>query len=279
MKRILITGANSYIGESVKDYLMVAPKDYEVEIKDTIGWEPKPSDFCGFDVVFNVAGIAHIKETERNRHLYYDINRDLAIKIATNAKVAGIKQFILLSTMSVYGLIVGKIDKKMPVNPVNAYGKSKAEADEAIEKLADKNFKFACLRPPMVYGKGCKGNYQKLRKFALKTLIFPNYKNQRSMIYIGNLCEFVKKCIDFEKEGLFFPQNGEYTITSNMVKKIAECHGNKIRLTSVFNGIIKYSPMNIMNKVFGDLVYEKVDMVDKYDFCESIRITEESYNE
>ena len=274
MKRILITGAKSYIGESVRDYLMADPEKYQVEIKDTMRWEPQISDFESFDVVFNVAGIAHIKETAENRHLYYDVDRDLVIRIAESAKAAGVKQFILLSTMSVYGLTVGRIEKTTPTNPVNAYGKSKVEADEAIEKMTDDSFKFACLRPPMVYGKGCKGNYQSLRKFALKSPVFPNYNNQRSMIYIGNLCEFVKQVIDVECGGLFFPQNKEYTRTSDMVREIAKLHGKMIKLTKVFNWAINICEADVIKKVFGDLVYEKVDTVGKYGLDESILITE-----
>jgi len=275
MKRILITGANSYIGEAVRDYLIASPTKYQVKIMDTIGWEPKVSDFIGYDVVFNVAGIAHIKETKKNSHLYYDINRDLVIKIAEAAKESGVKQFILLSTMSVYGLTEGYIKKDTPTNPVNAYGKSKVEADETIKELEDQNFKFACLRPPMVYGKGCKGNYQSLRKFAIKSPIFPDYPNKRSMIYIGNLCEFVKRCIDEEKSGLFFPQNSENVNTSLMVKEIANTHQKKIRLTKIFNGAIKVFSLKIVKKVFGDLTYEPVDRVEEYGFAQSIKLTEE----
>lgn len=275
MKHVLITGAKSYIGESVRDYLIADLEKYDVQIKDTMGWVPQTSDFKGFDVVFNVAGIAHIKETAENRHLYYDVNRDLVIKIAENAKAAGVKQFILLSTMSVYGLTEGKIEKSTPTNPVNAYGKSKVEADDEIQKLSDDSFRFACLRPPMVYGKGCKGNYQSLRKFALKSPVFPKIDNKRSMIYIGNLCEFVKECIDFERSGLFFPQNADYTRTSDMVREIAEVHGKKIRLTKIFNWAVKIAPLNVVKKVFGDLVYEKVDTVGKYGLSESIRLTED----
>ena len=274
MKRILITGAKSYIGESVKNYLMVNPELYKVEVKDTIGWEPEANDFIGFDVVFNVAGIAHIKETDENRHLYYDINRDLAIKIAENAKKAGVRQFVLLSTMSVYGMTVGKIYKTSPTNPVNAYGKSKVEADEAIEQMVDDNFKFACLRPPMVYGKNCKGNYQKLRQFALKSPIFPDYKNERSMVYIGNLCSFVKEVIDQEMSGLFFPQNAEHVRTSDMVKLISACHGKKIWLIKAFNWIINIANFSVIKKVFGSLTYESVDMVNTFDWETTIKLTE-----
>ena len=274
MKRVLITGAKSYIGESVKDYLLESPGKYIVDVKDTLGWEPVPSDFDGYDVVFNVAGIAHIKETPENRHLYYDINQKLVTKIASAAKAGGIHQFILLSTMSVYGRTIGHIKKNTPTNPVNAYGESKVNADIAIRKMEDSTFRFACLRPPMVYGKGCKGNYQLLRKFALNSPVFPKYDNQRSMIYIGNLCEFVKGCIDEKKRGLFFPQNAEYTNTSEMVKQIAEEHGKRIRLTKAFNWAIKICGVIVVKKVFGSLTYESVDTVSKYGLRESIRLTE-----
>ena len=275
MKNVLITGIGSYIGEKTREYLQKYPERYTVKMLDTVGWEPQRENFVGFDVVFNVAGIAHIKETNQNRHIYYDINRDLVIKIANKAKEAGVKQFILLSTMSVYGLTVGKITKKTSVRPNSAYGKSKAEADEVIIKLQDENFRFCCLRPPMVYGKGCKGNYQSLRSFALKSPIFPDYNNQRSMIYVENLCEFVKETIDFEKSGLFFPQNAEYVKTSEMVRLIAEMHGKKVRLTKVFNWAIKVFPARVMKKVFGNLTYELVDTVDHYGLRESIRLTED----
>lgn len=274
MKKILITGANSYIGDSVKEYLIQEPENYSVDIKDTINWTPKSSDFIGYDVVFNVAGIAHIKETSKNRHLYYEVNRNLVIKIAKAAKKAGVQQFILLSTMSVYGLTVGHIKKDTPVHPTNAYGKSKAQADMIIKKLEDDSFRFACLRPPMVYGKGCKGNYQGLRMFAIKSPIFPNYANERSMIYIGNLCEFIKNIIEQNSRGIFFPQNENYVCSSKMVELIAKSNDRHIYLTGLFNWAIKILKLNMINKVFGSLTYEPVDLVSKYGFDESIRLTE-----
>lgn len=273
-KKILITGAESYIGDSVKRYLEKEPKCYSVDVLNTLGIYPTPNMFVGYDVVFNVAGIAHKKETNENRFLFYEINRDMVISIARAAKVAGVSQFILLSSMSVYGINNGKIEKKTVPFPNSAYGESKLAADEAVEQLSDRNFKVAVLRPPMVYGEGCKGNYQILRNFVLKSHIFPSYKNQRSMIYIGNLCEFVKRTIDQEKEGLFFPQDREYVNTTEMVKKIADNNGRKILFTNLFNPLLKILPLNIVKKVFGSLYYEKVDTVGKYDFEKSMEETE-----
>jgi len=274
MKKILITGANSYIGDSVKEYLLKWQDDYIVDVKDTIGWEPVLSDFSGYDVVFNVAGIAHIKETKKNRHLYYEINRDLVVKIAKTAKEAGVGQFILLSTMSVYGMTTGYITKQTKVNPKSAYGKSKAEADEIIKNISDDSFKFVCLRPPMVYGKGCKGNYQRLRKVALRSPVFPKYANERSMIYIDNLSEFIKLCIDRKNSGVFFPQNSEYVNTSELVQLIAEENKKKIKLVKHLDWLIKIIPGSMKKKIFGDLIYESVDRINCVSFRNSIVFTE-----
>ncbi len=274
MKKILITGKNSYIGESVRSYLLQDPDKFVVDVKATVGWEPKPEEFSPYDVVFNVAGIAHIKETKENRQNYYAINRDLAVKIANAAKAAGVKQYILLSSMSVYGLTVGHITKNTVPRPVNAYGDSKLQADQAIAQLVDNSFKFACLRPSMVYGKGCKGNYQWLRRLSLSSPFFPEYMNQRSMIYIGNLCEFVKQVIDEEKEGIFFPQNEEYVATYEMAKAIAALHGKPLKLTKLFNWAIGITPLGVLKKAFGNLTYEAVDLVSKYGFHESMALTE-----
>lgn len=275
MKHILIAGTQSYIGGSFKEYLSRFPDRYSVSEIDARGLKPEPEQFEGIDAVFCVAGIAHIKETSENRHLYYEVNRDLVVEIAKAAKTAGVRQFVLLSSMSVYGLTTGHIRKDTRPEPNTAYGQSKLQADEQIRELEGPEFVFTCLRPPMVYGKNCRGNYQSLRKFALKSPVFPAYQNRRSMIYIGNLCEFIKQCIDYERGGLFFPQNAEYTDSSRMVRMIAEQHGKKIKMVKVFNWAIRMAPLNVVRKVFGNLTYEPVDTVDKYDFYETIRLTEQ----
>lgn len=257
MKRILITGANSYIGTSFEKYVKQWPKEYTVDTIDMIKGTWKEKSFSGYDVVFHVAGIAHIKETKKNAPLYYKVNRDLTYEVAKKAKKEGIKQFVFLSSMSVYGIETGVITRETIPVPKSNYGKSKLQAEKLIVPLESSTFKISILRPPMIYGPGCKGNYVRLEKFALKSPIFPNIKNKRSMIYIDNLCEFVKQIIDECSTGLFFPQNEDYICTSEMVKEIAEVHGKKIYMTKLFNPILKMLNISIINKVFGNLVYEK----------------------
>lgn len=274
MKKILITGADSYIGTSFEKYMAQFGNEYQIDTVDMIGNAWREKDFSGYDAVFHVAGIVHQKETLENAHLYYEVNRNLTVETAKKAKREGVKQFILLSSMNVYGLETGVITKSSVPNPKSHYGKSKLQADERIEKLDSDAFKVAILRPPMVYGKGCKGNYQRLRSFALKSPVFPDYPNQRSMLYIDNLCEFVKNVVDEVKHGLFFPQNEEYVNTSKMVKEIAAENGRNIHFTKIFNPIIKIMPLGIVKKVFGDLIYDDNDTINLFDNRLSIVYTE-----
>jgi UDP-glucose 4-epimerase len=279
IKNILITGKNSYIGTSLENWLLREPNKYKVDTVDMKDGSWKEKDFSSYDVVFHVAGIAHIKETSDNQDLYYKVNRDLAYETAQKAKQDGVEQFIFLSSMSVYGIENGVINRDTLLKPNSAYGKSKIEAEELINELQDDSFTVATLRPPMVYGKGCKGNYPRLVGLALKTPIFPKVDNKRSMIYIDNLSEFVKQLIDNRSGGLIFPQNAEYVNTSEMVRLIAEVHGKRVVMTKLFNPLLRLLNVSTVNKVFGDLVYDMSmsDYISNYaiiDFNNSIVKTE-----
>lgn len=284
MKKILITGSNSYIGNSLESWLAKYSDDYSIDaisVRDT-SWKCK--DFSEYDVLFHVAGIAHVSSDPNMEEHYYKVNRDLSIETADKAKSEGIKQFIFMSSIIVYGDSSSNkrvVDRHTEPKPSNFYGNSKLQAEEGIKHLESDNFNVVILRPPMIYGKGSKGNYPKLAKAAQKLLVFPDIDNQRSMLHIDNLSEFIRLMIVNEESGLFFPQNSEYVNTSQMVKMIAEAHGKKIRLVKLFNPILKLmiGKTSVINKVFGNLVYDKE--MSKYkesyrvrDFRESIIFTE-----
>ena len=264
MKNILITGKNSYIGTSLENWLLKEPNKYKVEtitVKDE-SWMEK--DFSQYDVIFHVAAVVHQKEYSKLKELYFSVNRDLPIEVAKKAKEAGVSQFIFMSTMAVYGE-EGKIghdvviNSNTPVNPNTFYGVSKIEAETEIDKLNNDNFRVAILRPPMVYGPNCPGNYTRLEKLAIKSPVFPYIDNKRSMLHIDKLCHSVKEYIDEEARGLFFPQDDQYVNTSLMVKELAEKNGKSIYLSKVAGIAIKLigKRVNLINKVFGNLVYEK----------------------
>src|SRR5690606_5157582 len=229
-------------------------------------------------------GIAHVSTDPKMEELYYKVNRDLTIEVAKKAKSDEVKQFIFLSSIIVYGEVKennGIITRDTIPNPSNFYGKSKLEAEKGIESLESEHFKVAIIRPPMIYGKGSKGNYPKLAKLARITPIFPDYDNKRSMIHIDNLTEFIRLIIDNEDSGLFFPQNAEYVKTSEMVRVISEVYNKKVFLVKWFNPIIRImkNRLELVNKMFGDLAYDKSLSHYKYnywirDFKSSIKATE-----
>lgn len=286
MKRILITGKNSYVGNSFEKWLEKFPEKYMIEKISLRDESWRKQDLSIYDVILHVAGIAHITETKENENLYYTVNSDLAYEVAKKAKDDGTKHFIFLSSMSVYGIDTGVIDHDTIPKPNSSYGKSKFQAEVLIGSLGNDSFKIAILRPPMIYGKGCKGNYPRLAKLAAKTPMFPNIDNKRSMIYIDNLSEFIRNIIDNYEKGIFYPQNKEYVNTSNLVWEISQALGKNIRLTKVFNLLINNLNHTTINKVFGELIYEKkISNFEKdyniIGFKESIHLTErgEKYND
>jgi UDP-glucose 4-epimerase len=264
VKKILITGENSYIGNNVESWLNNFNNEYIINTLNMQDSNWHDHDFSSYDVVFHVAGIAHVSKDPKLKDLYYEVNRDLTIKTAQKAKNDGVNQFVFMSSIIVYGNsgVMGKekvITKKTKAKPVDFYGDSKLQAEEGIMKLNCDKFKVAILRPPMIYGRSAKGNYKRLSKLAKITPLFPDINNKRSMLYIDNLSEFIRLLIDKEESGVFYPQNKNYVNTSNMVKLISEANNSPIHLTSIFNPVLKVlsSKVNIINKVFGNLVYEK----------------------
>ena len=269
MKKILITGKDSYIGTSFKNWLSKEPARYEVDtldMKDPV-WQGQ--DFSQYDIVFHVAGIAHVSSAPHMEELYYKVNRDLAIETAKKAKAQGVKQFIFMSSIIVYGEASSSkrvIDRNTVPKPSSFYGLSKLQAEEGLRSLKSESFKIVVLRPPMIYGKGSKGNYAKLAAFAKRAPLFPDFDNMRSMLHIDNLCELLRALVDNEEAGLFFPQNSEYVKTSDMVRLIAEVHGRDIRTTRTFNPLIGLMRgIGLVSKVFGNLVYDQA--MSSYDRC------------
>ncbi|WP_096437468.1 NAD-dependent epimerase/dehydratase family protein [Alteribacter populi] len=257
MKKVLVTGVNSYIGTSFKKWVSQYPDKYIVESISLRDERWKGHSFKGYDVVFHTAAIVHVKENETDH--YYKVNRDLTLELAKKAKKEGVKQFIFLSTMGVYGTETGHITNSTIPVPKTPYAKSKYEAEQLLEKLGDQGFLIAILRPPIVYGRNCPGNYTRLATLALKAPFFPNIDNERSMIYIDNLSEFIRVLIDHQVGGLYFPQNKDYVNTTELVKAIAEAHGKTLKVTSIFNWAVSkgLKQSETFRKVFGSFVYDK----------------------
>lgn len=268
MKKILITGANSYIGTSFEKYINDNyANQYQVDTIDMIDGSWREKSFKEYDVVYHVAGIAHSdsgKISPEKEKLYRSVNTDLTIETAKKAKADGVKQFIFMSSAIVYGESseIGKkklITKDTVPGPANCYGDSKLQAELGILPLQDNKFKVCVLRPPMIYGKNSKGNFPQLEKYAKKLKFFPYVKNERSMLYVGNLVEFVRLMIENEEQGIFWPQNAEYSNTSELVKMICLANKRKIILVKGFAWLLRLFGLftNKISKAFGNLTYEQ----------------------
>ena len=279
MKKVLITGANSYIGKSFENYVHEHyASELSIDTIDMIDGSWRAKDFSPCDIVYHVAGIAHAdvgKVDEATKAKYYAINTDLAIETCKKAKADGVDQFVFMSSAIVYGDSAGyrqskRIDAHTEPSPANFYGDSKWQADKGVRELTDENFIVTVLRPPMIYGKGSKGNYPTLSRMAKKFPIFPDVDNERSMLYIENLCEFLCQVMIRGEGGIFWPQNAEYSRTSDLVRMIAEVSGHKINVSKAWNWVVGLAskipgkPAGLANKAFGNLSYEK--SMSQYDF-------------
>ncbi len=297
MKKILITGQNSYIGNAVYEYLKTFVEAEAVALGTVVEAESggpetsvgedggkyqvhkislrdeawKNADFSAYDTILHVAGKAHVDVagvSEAVKQQYYEVNGKLPALVAEKAKAEGVTQFIYLSSVIIYGdsADVGKekhITADTTPAPTSFYGDSKLQGENGVKSLNDAGFRVAIVRLPMVYGKGSKGNYPLLEKIAGKTPVFPNISNQRSMLYIENLTEFIRLLIESGEGGIFFPQNREYVTTAEMVQLIGAANRKKIYLWKVLNPFVWLASKvpgkigALANKAFGSLTVDE----------------------
>lgn len=267
MKKILITGKGSYLGNSLKAYLEAFGDCYQVDCLSLRSGDWKEQSFRGYDAVYHTAAIVHqprSKDAPGELARYRAVNCDLAVDAAKKAKAEGVRQFVFLSTMAVYGLTAafGKtvtITAQTPTAPTDNYGLSKLEAERALLSLEGPDFRVAILRPPMIYGKDCKGNFRSLVSMARRLPFFPKVPNRRSMLYVGSLNRLVQQIIDREDRGIFCPQDPEYLNTSAMVQAIAAAQGKRLLLIPGFSWALHLLRhlTGAVDKAFGSLVYDK----------------------
>lgn len=264
MKKVLITGAGSYVGESVIKYIMTKDPSFQIETVDTMGDNWKKADFSQYDVVFHVAGIAHVNADPKMESLYYKVNRDLTIEIARHAQEAGVKQFVFMSSQIVFhesqSLRTEVLTADTEPSPNGFYGDSKLQAENGLKALRAKGgqMKMCILRPCMIYGPNAKGNFLRLAKLGSKVPVFPAWHNKRSMLYIDNLAEFVMQAIVRELEGTFYPQNRELADTVEIIRFFAKEAGHEVWITRLLNPFVWLGSFVLqpINKMFATYYYD-----------------------
>ena len=270
MKKVIITGAHSFIGTSLARFLAKWPRDYRVEMV-TIRGGVREISFKGADVIVHLAGIARVSRAESMKKIYYEVNRDLAAETAKRAKADGVKHFIFMSSMMVYGAKVQKITEQTQPAPSNAYGESKIQAERAISNISDENFSVSIIRAPLVYGPGCRGNFPKLLNLARFARIFPDVDNRRTMIFVEDLAEYIKRIIDGASVGVFLPRGYDVAIKDIIVKYRA-LDGKKTTLVKLPSFAVRAMLKSSLGaKVFRTRVYAEVPaLMDDLSFQHSL---------
>lgn len=280
--KVLITGKTSRIGGRLQQHLEQNGMQADMVSMRDDSW--KQTDLSVYDAVVHAAAMVHQAEQDGELDAYLKVNADLTEELAQKAKEAGVKKFVFLSTMAVYGMegTFGNdavITKNTPTNPTSLYGKSKLEGENRILPLADETFFVSALRAPLVYGKNCKGNYARFEQMAMKLPALPYFDNQRSMLHVVNLCEFIRLWLETPQSGVFFPQNREYVNTTEMMQKIAQANGKSGKVSRFLGGLAGiFKGMGLVRKAFGNLVYAK-DMSDTFGFAYDIVPFEDSFRD
>lgn len=283
MKKILITGKNGNVSTAIAEYLKQKHGvcTEQLSLRDG-SWSQ--SDLCGFDAVIHVAGI--VPKDGINPEDFYRINYRLTEEFAKKVKDCGIKHFIYISSMAVYGLgpqisaIKGTITDKTSCNPTTDYGKSKLLAENSLRELEDENFKLTVIRVPSIYGEGKTEYLDQYKHLADKFKYIPKAftKNYKSMIYIDNLCELIYLIVKNAKYGIVCPDDGE--ISAFDVCRAIRNDKKVSRLEGVILSLLKYSSR--IADYYGTICYckELTEVFEnKYRVCELSEAVVKSYEE
>lgn len=267
--KIIITGKTGYISSNLCRFLN--SKGHRAETV-SVRKGADPIDLKNIDTVIHCAAIVHKKEAEY-ADKYEAINHRLTIDIAKKAKSCGVKHFVFMSSMSVYGSNVTKITKDTPLSPSGLYGRTKLMAERDLLKLEEDSFIVTIIRPPMVYGKDCPGNYKRLSRLAEKLPVFPYTYNKKSIIYIDNLSYIIAKSIENKTRGIIMPMDNKYVSTSDIAKAV----NKNIILSKSMGAVLKlFKNISIVKKAFGTLYYAE-DCAEKADYIEfekAVELTE-----
>jgi nucleoside-diphosphate-sugar epimerase len=258
MSKILITGANSFVGNNFRKYSISG----DTETISLLGFKPGDIDFSSFNVVLHLAAIVN-KSGKIPEEEYMRVNRDLCLRVAEKAKSSGVRQFVFMSTLKVYGE-TGKKEirnEDSVCRPDDAYGRSKLEAESRLRKLEDENFRVAIIRSPLIYGEGAKANMLKIIKLVNLFPILPFGKlgNMRNYTYIENLVGFIDRIIETKASGTFIIMDDTAISTTLLVKYISQSLDKKVYLFKLPKVILKactYILPGIFLRLFGSNEFE-----------------------
>ncbi|MSO75663.1 MAG: NAD-dependent epimerase/dehydratase family protein [Alphaproteobacteria bacterium] len=254
--RILITGAAGFIGRALAAELVdrgiditaavrvsppagLLPTGSRIvavgDIERTGDWRPA---LVGVTHVVHLAGRAHVAGAEGadRSALFHRVNRDATASLAAAAREAGVRRFVFVSTIKVHGE-AGHFSEADPPRPVDPYGRSKWQGEQALLAAAGGRMETVILRPPLVYGPHVKANFLALLRLAATGLPVPvaAADNRRSLIYVANLVSAIGRCLDHGDAagGTFLVGDGEDLSPRDLVRRLAVALGRRPRILAL----------------------------------------------
>jgi len=252
--RILLTGSTGFIGSY---FLENYSSKYDIKSFSFRNDNFQQLELNGIDTIIHLSALVH-QMGGATQEEYDKINVQQTLDLAKKAKKNGVKHFIFMSTVKIYGE-----ETEIPYTenseclPQDDYGKSKLEAEQVLQELSDDNFIVSIIRTPIVYGKGVKANIQNLIKLVQKIPILPlgKIKNKRSMVYIGNLCHLLDVLIKKQIKGVFLVSDDTPVSTTKLIELIVNALDKKLYLIKVpfFRLILKKLKPSVYSRLFESL--------------------------
>lgn len=269
MAKILITGANSFVGTNFQKFSRFC----DIEEISLIDHRPEDINFGKYDIVLHLAAIVHQSKKIPEKD-YLTINRDLSLKVAEHAKKAGIKQFVFLSTIKVYGnsghdlKILNEDSGCFPDDP---YGRSKLEAEIGLKKMETSHFTISIIRTPLVYGEGVKANMMSLIKLIekIRVLPFKNIYNKRNFTYTENLVGFIDQIIFKKASGVFIAMDENAISTTDLVSFISKYLGQNVtlfKLPQTFSTLGMHVIPGVFDRLYSSLEFDNNKTLRELDY-------------
>lgn len=220
------------------------------------------------EVLIHTAARVHVMDDTADDPLneFRKVNRDATLSLARLAAKSGVKRFIFLSTIKVNGESTdpGKpFSEQDSCDPSDPYGISKYEAEQGLLSIAEETgMEVVIIRPPLIYGPGVKGNFASMMRWVGKGIPLPlgAVDNQRSLLALDNLIDFISCCLDHPKAAnqVFLLSDGQDVSTTKLIQNLAHAQGKKVRLLPVPVSLMTYmasllGKKAVTERLFGSL--------------------------